>query len=116
MLHSYTSVSLAYGIYKQDLPAESEKPRNVIFVDIGYCSLQVAAVAFNKGKLKVILHLHCNRHINTHALGPKNVFVCQITCILKWGQLVGFFLLYSTFLYGVCRALICTNGEICGIP
>ena len=48
------SVSLAYGIYKQDLPGENEKPRNVIFVDIGYCSLQVAAVAFNKGKLKVI--------------------------------------------------------------
>ena len=46
-------VSLAYGIYKQDLPAENEKPRNVIFVDMGYCNTQVAAVAFNKGKLKV---------------------------------------------------------------
>ena len=49
----FLPVSLAYGIYKQDLPAENEKPRNVIFVDIGYCSLQVAAVSFNKGKLKV---------------------------------------------------------------
>ena len=46
-------VALAYGIYKQDLPAPEEKPRNVIFVDIGYSSMQVAAVAFNKGKLKV---------------------------------------------------------------
>jgi len=47
------SVSLSYGIYKQDLPAENEKPRNVIFVDLGYSALQVCATAFNKGKLKV---------------------------------------------------------------
>lgn len=53
LMNDTTAVSLAYGIYKQDLPAENEKPRNVIFVDIGYCSLQVAAVSFNKGKLKV---------------------------------------------------------------
>lgn len=54
LMNDTTAVSLAYGIYKQDLPAENEKPRNVIFVDIGYCSLQVAAVSFNKGKLKVL--------------------------------------------------------------
>ena len=47
------SVALAYGIYKQDLPGENDKPRNVVFVDMGYCSLQVTVVAFNKGKLKV---------------------------------------------------------------
>jgi cell division ATPase FtsA len=50
----FVLASLAYGIYKQDLPAENEKPRNVVFVDMGYCTTQVAAVAFNKGKLKVI--------------------------------------------------------------
>ena len=49
----HVAVSLAYGIYKQDLPAENEKPRNVIFVDLGYTSLQVSATSFNKGKLKV---------------------------------------------------------------
>ncbi|XP_060073295.1 heat shock 70 kDa protein 4-like [Ylistrum balloti] len=49
-----TAASLAYGIYKQDLPAETEKARTVVFVDMGYCSTQVAAVAFNKGKLKVL--------------------------------------------------------------
>lgn len=54
LMNDTTAVALAYGIYKQDLPGENEKPRNVIFVDIGYCSLQVAAVAFNKGKLKVL--------------------------------------------------------------
>lgn len=46
-------VSLAYGIYKQDLPAENEKSRNVVFVDLGYSAMQVAVTAFNKGKLKV---------------------------------------------------------------
>lgn len=54
LMNDSTAVSLAYGIYKQDLPAENEKPRNVIFVDIGYSTTQVAAVAFNKGKLKML--------------------------------------------------------------
>ena len=45
--------ALAYGIYKQDLPAEGEAPRYVVFVDLGHTSLQVALVAFNKGKLEV---------------------------------------------------------------
>lgn len=49
-----TAVALAYGIYKQDLPAPEEAPRNVVFVDIGHSAMQVAAVSFNKGKLKVI--------------------------------------------------------------
>ena len=52
----YIQVALAYGIYKQDLPPPEEKPRNVVFVDIGHSAMQVAAVAFNKGKLKVILY------------------------------------------------------------
>ncbi|XP_071511676.1 97 kDa heat shock protein-like [Diadema antillarum] len=49
-----TAVALAYGIYKQDLPAPEEKPRNVVFVDCGHASLQVSVTAFNKGKLKVL--------------------------------------------------------------
>lgn len=48
------SVALAYGIYKQDLPALEEKPRNVVFVDMGHSAYQVSICAFNKGKLKVI--------------------------------------------------------------
>ena len=48
------SAALAYGIYKQDLPEEKEKSRNVVFVDLGYTALQVAVCAFNKGKLKVL--------------------------------------------------------------
>ncbi len=53
LLLSLCPVALAYGIYKQDLPAENDKPRNVAFVDMGHTSLQVAICAFQKGKLKV---------------------------------------------------------------
>lgn len=49
----FVSVALAYGIYKQDLPAPEEKPRTVVFVDVGHVGYQVSACAFNKGKLKV---------------------------------------------------------------
>lgn len=51
--YSVFLAALSYGIYKQDLPAENEKARTVVFVDMGYSSLQLAVVAFNKGKLKV---------------------------------------------------------------
>ena len=47
-------VALAYGIYKQDLPEENAKSRNVAFVDFGHSSLQTSIAAFNKGKLKVM--------------------------------------------------------------
>lgn len=46
---------MAYGIYKQDLPTPEERPRNVVFVDMGHSSFQVSVTAFNKGKLKVSL-------------------------------------------------------------
>lgn len=52
-------VALNYGIYKQDLPGADEKPRVVVFVDMGHSSFQVSACAFNKGKLKVKLKLLC---------------------------------------------------------
>lgn len=47
------AVALAYGIYKQDLPTPEEKPRTVVFVDIGHSGYQVSVCTFNKGKLKV---------------------------------------------------------------
>lgn len=50
---SVYTVALAYGIYKQDLPTPEERPRNVVFVDMGHSSFQVSIAAFNKGKLKV---------------------------------------------------------------
>ncbi|XP_046395458.1 heat shock 70 kDa protein 4 isoform X1 [Ischnura elegans] len=54
LMNETTATALAYGIYKQDLPAPEEKPRNVIFVDCGHASLQVSACAFHKGKLKML--------------------------------------------------------------
>lgn len=54
LMNETTATALAYGIYKQDLPAPEEKPRNVVFVDFGHSSLQVAACAFNKGKLRIL--------------------------------------------------------------
>ncbi|ESP02149.1 hypothetical protein LOTGIDRAFT_111562 [Lottia gigantea] len=54
LLSDTTAASLAYGIYKQDLPAENEKGRNVVIVDMGYAALQVSICSFHKGKLKVL--------------------------------------------------------------
>ncbi len=53
LFNESTASALAYGLYKQDLPVEPEKPRNVVFVDMGYSSLQVAICSFQKGKLTV---------------------------------------------------------------
>ncbi|XP_048382748.2 heat shock 70 kDa protein 4L-like [Stegostoma tigrinum] len=54
LMNDTTAVALAYGIYKQDLPAPEEKPRNVVFVDMGHSAYQTSVCAFNKGKLKVL--------------------------------------------------------------
>uniref|UniRef100_A0AAR2LBV0 Heat shock protein 4b n=1 Tax=Pygocentrus nattereri TaxID=42514 RepID=A0AAR2LBV0_PYGNA len=54
LMNETTAVALAYGIYKQDLPAPEEKPRTVAFVDVGHSGYQVSVCAFNKGKLKVL--------------------------------------------------------------
>lgn len=52
LMNETTAVALTYGFYKQDLP--DDKPRNMIFVDMGHSALQVTACAFTKGKLRVI--------------------------------------------------------------
>uniref|UniRef100_A0A3P9LFJ9 Heat shock protein 4a n=1 Tax=Oryzias latipes TaxID=8090 RepID=A0A3P9LFJ9_ORYLA len=54
LMNDTTAVTLAYGIYKQDLPAPEEKPRTVVFVDLGHSGYQVSVCAFNKGKLKIL--------------------------------------------------------------
>ncbi|KAK6493494.1 heat shock 70 kDa protein 4L-like [Huso huso] len=54
LINDTTAVALAYGIYKQDLPTSEEKPRNVVFVDMGHSAYQVSIASFNKGKLKVL--------------------------------------------------------------
>ncbi|XP_043476010.1 97 kDa heat shock protein isoform X2 [Leptopilina heterotoma] len=54
LFNETTATALCYGIYKQDLPAVEAAPRNVVFVDCGYASLQVCICAFHKGKLKML--------------------------------------------------------------
>ncbi|XP_067842079.1 heat shock protein 105 kDa-like [Heptranchias perlo] len=54
LMNDTTAVSLAYGIYKADLPAPEEKPKIVVFADMGHSAFQVSVCAFNKGKLKVL--------------------------------------------------------------
>ncbi|KAM4621949.1 heat shock 70 kDa protein 4b [Polymixia lowei] len=54
LMNETTAVALAYGIYKQDLPAPEEKARTVVFVDLGHSGYQTSVCAFNKGKLKVL--------------------------------------------------------------
>ncbi|XP_068277044.1 heat shock protein 105 kDa isoform X2 [Nyctibius grandis] len=54
LMNDMTAVALNYGIYKQDLPPPEEKPRIVVFVDMGHSAFQVSACAFNKSKLKVL--------------------------------------------------------------
>lgn len=66
LINDTTAVALAYGIYKQDLPTPEEKPRNVVFVDMGHSSFQVSITAFNKGKLKVLATAF------DHHLGGRN--------------------------------------------
>lgn len=60
LFNETTATALTYGIYKQDLPATDTAPRNVVFVDCGYSSLQVSICAFHKGKLKVLLNFQRN--------------------------------------------------------
>jgi molecular chaperone DnaK (HSP70) len=54
LVNETTAVALNYGIYKQDLPEESEKARRVLFLDMGHAHTQVSVCAFNKGKLKML--------------------------------------------------------------
>ncbi|CAJ0587031.1 unnamed protein product, partial [Mesorhabditis spiculigera] len=54
LINESTAIALAYGIYKQDLPAETEKPRIVAFLDCGHSSTQASLVSYHKGKLQML--------------------------------------------------------------
>ncbi|PVV05077.1 hypothetical protein BB560_000412 [Smittium megazygosporum] len=51
LINDYTAAALSYGITKTDLP--EDKPRNVVFVDMGYSSFSVSVAAFKKGELTI---------------------------------------------------------------
>lgn len=54
LMNETSAVALTYGLYHSNLPDVNEKPHVVVFVDMGYTHLQASAVAFNKGKLKML--------------------------------------------------------------
>ncbi len=47
-------VGIAYGLTKKELPPPDQPSRNVAFVSLGNSNLQVAIIAFNAGKMKVL--------------------------------------------------------------
>jgi molecular chaperone DnaK (HSP70) len=51
-------VALGWGIYQKDLPAEADKPKRVVFVDLGHAALQMSACEFVKGKLTILATTH----------------------------------------------------------
>jgi molecular chaperone DnaK (HSP70) len=57
-MNETAATALTYGIYKQDLPAPEEKPRHVVFLDMGHSDLQLSVCAFNKGKLRVSIFFY----------------------------------------------------------
>ncbi len=54
LMNETTSVALCYGLYHSELPDVTEKPKHVVFVDMGYTHMQASVVAFNKGKLRML--------------------------------------------------------------
>ena len=54
LMNETTAVALAYGLYHTSLPEVTEKPLNVVFIDMGYTQIQTSVVAFNKGKLRML--------------------------------------------------------------
>lgn len=53
LINDNTAIALGYGITKLDLPSAEEKPRRVVFVDIGYSDYTCSVVEFRKGELNV---------------------------------------------------------------
>lgn len=53
LINDNTAVALGYGITKLDLPGPEEKPRRVVFVNIGHSNYTATVVEFKKGELAV---------------------------------------------------------------
>lgn len=58
LLSETSAVALSYGIYKTDLPPDTEKPHRVVFCDMGAATLQMAACEFVRGKVTVLCTAH----------------------------------------------------------
>uniref|UniRef100_A0A0N5CE53 Heat shock 70 kDa protein 4L n=1 Tax=Strongyloides papillosus TaxID=174720 RepID=A0A0N5CE53_STREA len=54
LVNENSAAASAYGIYKQDLPADGSPPKVVAIVDGGHTSVQATLCLFNKGKCEVL--------------------------------------------------------------
>ena len=53
LMNDTTAIALGYGITKTELPTAEEKPRRVVFIDIGHSNYTCSIVEFRKGELSV---------------------------------------------------------------
>lgn len=53
LINDTTAAALGWGITKLDLPSGEEKPRRVVFIDIGHSNYTASVVEFKKGELAV---------------------------------------------------------------
>jgi heat shock protein 4 len=53
LINDTTAIALGYGITKLDLPEADQKPRRIVFVDIGHSDYTCSIVEFKKGELSV---------------------------------------------------------------
>jgi heat shock 70kDa protein 4 len=53
LINDTTAIALGYGITKLDLPEADQKPRRVVFVDIGHSDYTCSIVEFKRGELSV---------------------------------------------------------------
>jgi heat shock 70kDa protein 4 len=53
LINDNTAIALGWGITKTDLPEADQKPKRVVFVDIGYSDYTASVVEFKKGELAV---------------------------------------------------------------
>lgn len=61
LMNDTTAAALGYGITKLDLPTGDEKPKRVVFIDIGHTNYTASVVEFKKGELTV-KSTACDRH------------------------------------------------------
>eukprot|EP00730_Choanoeca_flexa_P017159 TRINITY_DN8224_c0_g1_i2.p1 TRINITY_DN8224_c0_g1~~TRINITY_DN8224_c0_g1_i2.p1 ORF type:complete len:831 (+),score=271.44 TRINITY_DN8224_c0_g1_i2:43-2535(+) len=54
LMNETSAVALAYGIYKKDLPTDTDKPRRVVFFDFGHSALQLSCADLTKDKLSIV--------------------------------------------------------------
>ena len=58
LLNETSAVALGWGIYQRELPAPEEKPKRVVFVDLGHAALQMSACEFVKGCVTILATTH----------------------------------------------------------